>query len=122
MTLKDAVSTVLNRNAFYRDGYRLLLRVSVVQGIIILLLAGGLISLLLSMDTKHVYFATTSDGRIISIVPLNDPYRSRSEVIAWAAATAQNGHAFRLSRLSPSICNRFRPVSRRPDGKASTRL
>ena len=25
-TLKDAIATVLSRNAFYRDGYRLLLR------------------------------------------------------------------------------------------------
>jgi intracellular multiplication protein IcmL len=90
MALKDAVATVLNRNAFYRDGYRLLLKISVIQGIVIVVLIASLISLLLTFQTKQVYFATTSDGRIINIVPLNEPYRSQAEVIAWAAGTAQN--------------------------------
>src|SRR5579871_5259953 len=90
MALKDAVGTILNRNAFYRDGYRVLLRISVIQGIVIALLVGALVSLLLSMQTRQVYFATTSDGRIINIVPLNEPYRTQADVIAWAASTAQN--------------------------------
>ncbi len=90
MALKDAVATVLNRNAFYRDGYRLLLRVSIIQAIVIALLIAGLVSLLLTMQTRQVYFATTADGRIINIVPMNEPYRSQAEVVAWAAATAQN--------------------------------
>lgn len=90
MPLKDAVATVLNRNAFYRDGYRLLLRISLIQTIVIGLLAVGIISLFFTVRVKQVYFATTSDGRIINIVPLNEPYRSPAEVIAWAASTAQN--------------------------------
>jgi intracellular multiplication protein IcmL len=90
MALKDAVATILNRNAFYRDGYRLLMRIAVIQGIVIALLVAGLISLLLTVQTRQVYFATTSDGRIINIVPLNEPYRSQAEVVAWAAAAAQN--------------------------------
>ena len=90
MALKDAISTVLNRNAFYRDGYRLLLRISVIQAVVIVVLVTGLIGLLLSIQTRQIYFATTADGRIINIVPLNEPYRSQAEVIAWTASTAQN--------------------------------
>lgn len=90
MALKDAIATVLNRNAFYRDGYRLLLRISVIQAIVIALLIAGLISLLLTVQTRQVYFATTADGRIINIVPLNEAYRSQAEVVAWASASAQN--------------------------------
>ena len=90
MALKDAIATVLNRNTFYRDGYRLLLRISLIQTIVIALLAAGIISLFLTVHTKNVYFATTSDGRIINIVPLNEAYRTPAEVIAWAAGTAQN--------------------------------
>jgi len=90
MPIKDAIATVVNRNAYYRDGYRLLLRISIVQGIIILLLIGGLISLALSMETKRIYFATTADGRIINIVPLNDPFRSNAEVVSWTAGTVQS--------------------------------
>jgi len=44
----------------------------------------------LTMKTRPVYFATTSDGRIINIVPLSEPYLSPAQVTAWAAATAQN--------------------------------
>jgi intracellular multiplication protein IcmL len=90
MALKDAVATVLNRNAFYRDGYRILLRISIVQGIVIAVLVAAIATLILSMQTHQVYFATTSDGRIINIVPLNEPYKSPAEVIAWAASKSQN--------------------------------
>jgi intracellular multiplication protein IcmL len=90
MPIKDAVGTVLSRNAFYRDGYRLLLRIGIIQGIVILVLASAIISMIMSVEDKRVYFATTSDGRIINIVPLNEPYRSQADVVAWAAGTAQN--------------------------------
>ena len=90
MAIKDAIATVLSRNAFYRDGYRILLRISLVQTVIITLLVAGIVTLLMTVQTKQIYFATTSDGRIINIVPLNEPYRSNAEVIAWAAGAAQN--------------------------------
>ncbi|MFA6279435.1 MAG: DotI/IcmL/TraM family protein [Bdellovibrionales bacterium] len=89
MSLSDAVSTVLSRNVFYRDGYRLLVRISLVQSLSIVLLIAAIIAMLLSMETRRIYFATTSDGRIINIVPLNEPYRSRGDVVAWAAGRAQ---------------------------------
>ncbi len=89
MAIKDAVDTILSRNAFYRDGYRLLLRISLVQGAVIALLIAALIAMILSVETRHVYFATTADGRIIQIVPLNEPLRSRADVISWAAGRAQ---------------------------------
>jgi len=94
MPLKDAIATVLNRNAFCRDGYRLLLRLSIIQSIVIVVLAAGLIALLLSIENKHIYFATTSDGRIINIVPLDEPYKTNAEVIAWAAGTSQKVMTF----------------------------
>jgi intracellular multiplication protein IcmL len=90
MPMKDAIATVLNRNAFYRDGYRLLLRISLIQTLVLILLVVGIVGLLFTVKTRQVYFATTSDGRIIDIVPLNEPYRSPAEVVAWAAGTAQN--------------------------------
>ena len=48
MALKDAVATVLNRNAFYRDGYRLLLRITVIQGIVIGVLVLAIATLVLA--------------------------------------------------------------------------
>ena len=90
MAIKDAIATILNRNAFYRDGYRLLLRISIIQAVLIVFLVGALLSLILTMQTRQIYFATTSDGRIINIVPLNEPYRTQAEVIAWASSSIQN--------------------------------
>lgn len=90
MAIRDAVNTVLNRNAYYRDGYRLLLRISLVQGIAIALLLMTIVGLILMMNTRYVYFATTSDGRIINIVPLDDPFRSRADVVAWAASKGKD--------------------------------
>jgi intracellular multiplication protein IcmL len=94
MALKDAISTVLNRNAFYRDGYRLMLRISIIQLAVLMLLIATIAGLVLTMQTKQIYFATTSDGRIIPIVPLSDEYRSKAEVITWAAETAKNVMSF----------------------------
>lgn len=94
MAIKDAIATVLNRNAFYRDGYRLLLRISMIQGIVIALLVGAIVSLLFTVQTRQIYFATTSDGRIINIVPLNEPYRSQAEVIAWASDSIRSVMSF----------------------------
>jgi len=94
MPVKDAIATILNRNAFYRDGYRLLLRISMIQGLVIAVLVVCIAGLLLTVHTKQIYFATTSDGRIISIVPLNEPFRSQAEVISWAARTSRNVMSF----------------------------
>lgn len=109
MSVSDAISTVLSRNVFYRDGYRLLLRISLVQGIVIVLLIATLITMVMSMDTRYVYFATTSDGRIINIVPLSQEYRSRGYVVAWAAGKAQEvmrfGYNDYRQRLQESSIN-----------------
>ncbi|HBM91440.1 MAG TPA: type IV secretion protein IcmL [Rhodospirillaceae bacterium] len=94
MSVKDAVQTVLSRNVFYRDGYRLLLRISILQGLVIVLMGTALFSLILITETRQIYFATTSDGRIINIVPLAEPFRGRAEVIAWAASKSKEVMTF----------------------------
>ncbi|MBV8549314.1 MAG: DotI/IcmL/TraM family protein [Alphaproteobacteria bacterium] len=106
----DPVATVMHRNAFYRDGYRMLLRITVVQLFVIGLLIASLVGMVLTVETRQVYFATTSDGRIIPIIPLSEPYRENSEVVTWAAETAKNVMRFdyidykaRLQQVSPSF-------------------
>jgi intracellular multiplication protein IcmL len=115
MAIKDAIATVLNRNSFYRDGYRLLLRISLIQAGIIVLLVGSIITLAMTMKPRMVYFATTSDGRIINIVPLNDAYKTDPEITAWAAATSLNvmrfGYHDYRDRLEQAATN-FTPTGR----------
>ncbi len=82
---RDALATVMNRNAFYRDGYRLLLKIALIEAFAIIVLVASLTATVLSFEPKHTFFATTADGRIINIIPLNEPFQSRNNVIAWAA-------------------------------------
>ncbi|MBP7252925.1 MAG: DotI/IcmL/TraM family protein [Alphaproteobacteria bacterium] len=89
MTLNDALQTIVNRNNFYRDGYRLMLRISFIQTVAILLLVGGLVVMALSAKVEHVFFATTTDGRIINIVPLNEPFITDGALVAWVAETSK---------------------------------
>jgi intracellular multiplication protein IcmL len=89
MTIDDALKTIVSRNNFYRDGYRLMLRISFIQIIAILLLVGGLVTMILTAKVQYVYFATTTDGRIINIVPLNEPYIPDGVMVAWVADTTK---------------------------------
>ena len=112
MAVKDAIATILNRNAFYRDGYRLMIKISILQCLVIAILVFCIATLVMTVHTEKVYFATTSDGRIISLVPLNEPYRTQAEVITWAARTAQGVMRFgyhdyrdRLQQASTNFTN-----------------
>jgi intracellular multiplication protein IcmL len=109
MPVKDAIATIMNRNSFYRDGYRLLLRITLIQMCVIGLLVAAIIGMVMTIKPRLVYFATTSDGRIINIVPLNEPYLTQAQLTAWAASTAQSvmrfGYHDYRDRLQQSSSN-----------------
>jgi len=93
MTLKrNAVETVINRNEFYQDGYRTLLKVALVQAALIAILATTLFITYTNQDPIYRFFATTADGRIIDIVPLDNPYRG--DVVAWSSQSATEAMTF----------------------------
>ncbi|MBI1273797.1 MAG: type IV secretion protein IcmL [Alphaproteobacteria bacterium] len=89
MAIRDAVQTIVNRNAYYRDGYRLMLRLSIILALVILVLTGSLIGMIVTTNVQHVFFATTSDGRIMPIVPLSDSFISRGDLVSWVADTTK---------------------------------
>lgn len=89
MNKQDAIQTVLIRNSFYRDGYRSLLKVALVQGGVIIALIAAIVYLVLASDVKHVFFATNVDGRIMPIEPIAEPYFQDDQVITWVAKTAR---------------------------------
>ncbi|GER07180.1 hypothetical protein GCM10007972_15590 [Iodidimonas muriae] len=81
---KNAVKTILSRNAFYRDGYRLLQKVVLLEGVTIL----GLVVVVLAGRTpENRFFATRHDGSVIPLVPLDNPTLSKAGLINWAART-----------------------------------
>ncbi len=72
------------RNEFYRDGYRLALRVAVIQSVIILGLIGAMFFVIKVHQPENRFFATTEDGRLIPMVPLSQPNLSRPALLSWA--------------------------------------
>lgn len=82
--LSGLARTVL-RNEFYRDGYRLALRVSVVQSFIIIGLIAAMFFVIHVHQPENRYFATTEDGRLIPMVQLNQPNLSNPALMSWAA-------------------------------------
>ena len=76
---------VILRNEFYRDSYRLALRVAVIQSFIIV----GLILVMFYVVHVHQpenrYFATTEDGRLIPMVSLTQPNLSTPALMSWVA-------------------------------------
>lgn len=84
---QDALEVVTLRNNFYRDSYRrvlLILLLSIVINI-------GLSSLLYYIFThppKPKFFATSINGRITPLFPLNLPNQSDGAVLQWANQAA----------------------------------
>jgi len=60
-----------------------------VQTGVIVLLIISVVSLAATITIRPVYFATTADGRIIDIVPLDQPFLTNARVASWTANSIQ---------------------------------
>jgi intracellular multiplication protein IcmL len=80
--------TVVVRNEFYRDGFRNMMRIAVVEAIIIVALILTFIAYMNSSKPQDHYFATTADGRIMQLVPLELPNMGTSALMSWVAQGA----------------------------------
>ncbi len=85
----DAVELVRLRNDFYRDNHRKIVLALLVAVATIILLCGT-VAYVVTHPPAPKYFATSIDGRIIPIVPLNEPNMPTSALLLWSnqAATA----------------------------------
>ncbi|WP_419420335.1 type IVB secretion system apparatus protein IcmL/DotI [Legionella sp. D16C41] len=85
--VKDSLTAVTLRNDFYRDGQR-----KMVLGLLISLFTnlflGGMVAYLLTHPPAPKYFATSINGRITPLFPLNEPNQSDSAVLQWANQAA----------------------------------
>lgn len=85
---------VVVRNEFYRDGYRLALRVAVIQVFIILGLIAAMFYVVKVHQPENRYFATTEDGRLIPMVSLMQPNLSTPALMSWVAQSATETMTF----------------------------
>lgn len=77
--------SVIVRNEYYRDGFRNLMRIAVVEAVIIVALLLTFISYMNASKAQDHFFATTADGRIMQLVPLEKPNMGTSALMSWAA-------------------------------------
>lgn len=84
---EDALTKVALRNKFYKDGQR-----KIVLVLVISLIANSVLAFILGYIVTHPpapkYFATSINGRITPLFPLNQPNQSDSAVLQWANQAA----------------------------------
>lgn len=83
----DALTKVVLRNEYYRDGYRKT-AVMLVGSLFANLLLCGLITYYFTHPPAPRYFATSIDGRITPLFPLNEPNQADSAILQWANQAA----------------------------------
>ncbi len=93
-TLLGRMESVVVRNAYYRDGYRMLLNVAVIEAFVIIALISALILVILGMRPQTFFFATTEDGRLIPMVSLDQPNLSAPAIVSWASQASSEVMTF----------------------------
>lgn len=84
----QGIGSVVIRNEFYRDGYRSLLRIAIIEAIVIIGLIGAMFFVIQVHQPENRYFATTEDGRLVPMVALNEPNLSIPALLSWSAQSA----------------------------------
>lgn len=79
------LATILTRNEFYRDGFRNLLRLVLLQAVVIVGLVLTFIFYMGMSESQDRYFATTADGRIMQLTPLDQPNMNTAALMSWVA-------------------------------------
>jgi intracellular multiplication protein IcmL len=85
---KTALGSIVTRNDYYRDQYRTLVKIALFEAIAILGLIMSMIVLINVHQPRSYYFATTSDGRQIPMIPLSQPNLSKPALLSWATQAA----------------------------------
>lgn len=89
----DALVIVRNRNDFYRDNYRKLVGALLFSFLIMAILVASLIYIIVNPPQPR-YFATSAEGRIIPIVPLDQPNIAQTTLLQWANTSAVSAYTY----------------------------
>lgn len=109
----SGLGNVVIRNEFYRDGYRNLLRLAVLQSLIILGLIGAIFFVIQIHQPENRYFATTEDGRLVPMVALNEPNLSTPALMSWVAQAATEVMTFGFNDYRRRLQEASRNFTRR---------
>ena len=84
---EDALTAVALRNNFYRDGQRKMILILVIS-LAANLALGWLLIYIITHPPAPKYFATSINGRIVPMFPMDEPNQSDSAVLQWANMAA----------------------------------
>jgi intracellular multiplication protein IcmL len=84
---EDALTAVGLRNQFYKDSQRKVM-LALLVAMLVNLVLGALLVYIITHPPAPRYFATTVNGRITPLFPLNEPNQSDSAVLQWANQAA----------------------------------
>ena len=104
--------TVVVRNEFYRDGFRNLIKIAIVEAAIIVALIITFIAYIDTVKGQDHYFATTADGRIMQMSPLESPNMSDSALLSWTAQAASEVMTFGYHDYQRRLQNSSRHFTR----------
>lgn len=83
----EGITTVTLRNKFYKDNYRRVMMILLLS-VLINIGLGILLFWILSNPPEPKYFATSVNGRITPLQPLDKPNQSDSAVLQWSNQAA----------------------------------
>ncbi|MCB1533005.1 MAG: type IVB secretion system apparatus protein IcmL/DotI [Alphaproteobacteria bacterium] len=110
---QSGLGAVVVRNEFYRDGYRSLLRLALIQSLVILGLLGANYFVIHTHQPENRYFATTEDGRLIPMLPLNQPNLSTPALMSWVAQASTEVMTFGFNDYRRRLQESSRNFTRR---------
>jgi intracellular multiplication protein IcmL len=84
---EDALTVVALRNKFYKDSQHKVM-LALVFCVLVNLVLGTMLAYMLTHPPEPRYFATSINGRITPLFPLNEPNQSDSAVLQWANQAA----------------------------------
>ncbi|KTC97381.1 protein IcmL (DotI) [Legionella geestiana] len=84
---EDALVAVALRNRFYKDGQRKMV-VALLFSLTMNIVLGLIMGYILTHPPAPKYFATSVNGRITPLFPLDEPNQSDSAVLQWASQAA----------------------------------
>jgi intracellular multiplication protein IcmL len=100
----DGLEVVKLRRNFYRDSYRTVL---VALLIAVLAIAGliGTVGYLLTHQTAPKYFATTNAGKLIPMIPLDQPNMTQQAMLQWTASAVTSVYTYDFLNYRKSFQN-----------------
>jgi intracellular multiplication protein IcmL len=99
------LETVMARNAFYRDGFRLMQRTNLVS-VIVTAIALTSFALYIFFGHSTRYFATTEGGRVVAVQDLAAPNWTRDTVAEFANRTMVAIYTLRWDRYQEELQQR----------------